>query len=259
MKLLTFLLLFASTLFAENLPHLNLDDYSDKSKKASITVANQYYVVGNHNKALYYLKSTLKEHPNFYDAMVYVAHIYQMKGENLKSLKYLKKALVIDSNKAEAYYHRGVYHLTLEDTANAVNDFSLAITKNPNFHYGYDIFLQLRSFPSWNAVKTSNLNTNLKQQMIQQQFSAINTAYNIGLFQLNMGENKLALDNFKQCLNTGPYIAESHFSMGLAYYYTRNYAEALKSFSLAAGMDHRTSETKIYLSHISRLNKGKKK
>jgi len=61
MKTLILLLITSTTLFAGNLPHLDLEKYSDKLQRATMERVNEYYSLNNKDRALYYLRSILKK------------------------------------------------------------------------------------------------------------------------------------------------------------------------------------------------------
>jgi len=258
-RTLLLLCIVNSSIFAKELPHLNLEKYDDEKKRAVIELANQYYLLNNKDKALLYLKSSIKKYTDFYDANIYIAHIYQTKKELKQSLKYIKKAIIIDSTRAEAFYYRGYYHLKKEDTLTALNDYTNAIISDPNFYHCYDIFNKLKNCHFLDDAYKSNIELKLKIKMEEKHYSKINSDYNFGLFYLKIGKNKEAIQLFKKCLTDKKFDAQSHFFMGQAYYYTRQYDDSLDSFALAAGLNYKTNETKRYLTHISRLNKIKKR
>lgn len=256
---LILLLLFNFSLFAEHLPHLNLEKYNDEKKKTAIEVANHYYSSNNKNRALSSLKASIKKYEKFYDANIYIAYIYQTKGELNRSLRYIKKAILIDSSKAEAYYYRAQYHLKIGDSLKAINDFATTIISNPNFYYGYTIFNRLKNAPLFDSTYKSSIQILFKEQMESTYYSEANLNFNLALFHLSVGDNHEALNAFNKCLTNKRYKAQSHFSMGLAYYFNRQYYKALSSFSLAAGLNYKTNETQIYVTHISRLVRMKRK
>ena len=255
MKILILLLFTSTTIFADN----DLNKYTDEKEKATMKLANQYYALNNNTKVLTILRAYLREIPNFYDANIYTAYIYQNKNELSKSLKHINNAIDIDSTKAEAFYYRGYYYLKTGDTLSALQDFSKTIILNPNFHHGYHIFSQLINNAALNSTFKRNTESKFKKSMEIKGYSYYNGHYNLGLFFLKTGNYNKALSNFEKSVIHKKYEAQSYYSMGLAYYYNRNYAEALKVFSLAAGLKYKTNETQRYLTHISRLNKIKQR
>jgi len=153
----------------------------------------------------------------------------------------------------------GYYYLKKEDTLSAVDDFSTSLILDPNFYYGYNIFNGLANAPVLDSVYKKNLESKFKKSMEEKGYTEVNGRYNLGLFFLKVRKHKQAILKFQKCLNQEEYKARAYYSMGLAYYYIRQYEEALDAFSSAAGMDYKTIETQRYLLHISRLNKIKKR
>jgi tetratricopeptide (TPR) repeat protein len=95
--------------------------------------------------------------------------------------------------------------------------------------------------------------------MKKSNYLTVNINFNLGLFLFNLGAYNKALNKFKNCVTDEKYKSQSQFLMGKSYYYIREYDQALKSFSLAAGNNYKTDETKRYISHIYNISKVKKK
>ena len=113
-----------------------------------------------------------------------------------KAIKYFSQALQLNSNLAEAYYHRGVAHSKLENFKAAIKDFTQAIRINVRDAKSY--------FQRGNAYFDSDnfqasLNDYIQAVTICPDYH--DAYFNLGIVNDFLGKKEIAIDYFSKVIN----------------------------------------------------------
>lgn len=181
-----------------------------------------------------------------------IALTSDMAQVHFAAIKSLTTQIDADSTNAAEYFIRGINYATVQDYANALNDFSHAIKLNPRFMLAYfcraNTLYKLLDFKMNNPDPNAPKDKELLDKIYKHDFDVILEDYNktidlapkFAFSYFNEGnllsqekDFQTAIDNFTQAIKLQPDFAEAYYNRGLAYLYINDTKDGVADLSKA--------------------------
>ena len=196
-----------------------------------------YFRSGQHKEAVETLLEAVKANPNRADAYFHLGDVYQEVGDYEKAMKYYLRAIhlkactlepnnslidgtdghriplsqiqtpadnaVINSERAEGYFHLGVAFGKIGDFAKALFALQQAVLINPNFaqaHFAMGIV--------YNELGDTAKTIESYQKAISIDEGHAETHYNLGITYLNCNELDKAMEHYRTLETINPSLAQ---------------------------------------------------
>ncbi len=213
-----------------------------------LTMVDVYFVMNNTRLTKETLLSMERKFPENAKASLKLAELYFLVKQYQDAITYINKALRIDENQAEAYHLKGNVYLETRDTNKAISSFQTAIEQDNKYvdaYYDLGMLNAARKNPVAFDYYAAALKINpaheqtlyAKAKLLQDlekydeaiseynavllKFSSCEQCYyNLGAIYLNVKkEYEKAVESFSNAINLNPNYLEAYFARG--YTYTR--------------------------------------
>jgi len=211
---------------AKKLDTLNQDVY--------LRLADLYLLTSKSEKSKEQLEKCIKINPKNTKALINLARIYLYVENYKKSNEYLIKAEKIDNTNAEIYLLRGLAYQALKDTNKAIENFQIAVNKNPDYYEPYNILGILF------AAKNDTTAIEYYKNAIKLQPNNPQPYYNLGLFLQEQGYIVRALNKYNQIITKiDSTFSDAYFNMGyINMLYLKKYKKAISYFSKVINLQY---------------------
>jgi tetratricopeptide (TPR) repeat protein len=152
--------------------------------------------------------------------------LYAQKKDYSSAEDYFTRAIALDSNNAFSYYNRGMARIKMNKIQSAASDLISARQKGP----GSTIIMKIDS----------------SAQLI----------FEIGSYDLSIGNNDSALIFIDAAININPNKGYYYYARGECYFSKKNFEESTKAYSLAIGLSANYPEA-YYKRGLANLQLGK--
>jgi tetratricopeptide (TPR) repeat protein len=174
------------------------------------------------------LGQTIQQMPDNPHVYFYAAEAYRHKGDSANALKNYRLALTKDANFAPAYWGRALAEIDQNHGPDALKDFAGAITADPNF---YPAYLDRGLFYSANGNYPRAV-SDLEQAKIIAPGNALVLAY-LALAHMDSNLPESALETAKAAIAIDPGLALAYYARGRAEYALGQFEAADKDLSVS--------------------------
>lgn len=181
-----------------------------------------------------------------------IALTSDMAQTHFTAIKTLNDRIKANPSDADSYFMRGVNYVTVQDYANALDDFTKAINLRPDFMLAYfcraNTLYKLLDFKMNNPDANAQKNDIALEKLYKHDFDVILNDYNkaielapdFAFARFNegnlLGQEKdfqSAIDSYTEAIKAQPDFAEAYFNRGLAYLYINDTKRGLADLSKA--------------------------
>lgn len=170
--------------------------------------------------------------PENVEVRLRLAELFFYKQRYADAMQFVNQVLKLDLYNADAYFLKGMIHLTRSDTANAISSFQTAVEQNEMF---LEAYFQLGLV---HAMKKDKLAIEYYNNALRIKPKNIDVLYNKGLICQDLGEYNEALKTYSEILKVDPEFKHAHFNMGYVnMYYLKQYKQGAIHFTDAINID----------------------
>ena len=207
-------------------------EYVSTEQKLAATKAYDnailYLNIGNYQKAIKYLKKTLKNDPYFKNAELNLGICYLKVGRFLDAVKTLKRVVTKDTKNPNAFFNLGVAYLKILNWERAIKNFEKAVElkndyKEAYYNLGY-AYLQDEKYEK--SIQASLKATELDSTDYQAYF-------NLGYAYDDLKQYDKAIENYKKAIKLKEDFSDAYTNLGLAYYHVKEYDKAVEALKKA--------------------------
>lgn len=172
------------------------------------------------------LTTCAKLDPEKSDCRLTLAELYFYSRRYREAMDRVNEVLRIDMHNADAYFLKGLVHLSSSDTALARSSFQTAVEQNPDFYEAY-FELGLLFGASLNPLAISYYDNAIRIAP-----ERVEAYYNKGLICQETGEYNEALKTYIALLRVDPTYRDAHFNMGyINMYHLKQYNQGAIHFT----------------------------
>lgn len=190
-------------------------------------IGNEFYSLGDYNKAIENYLKAIDIDPN--NAIIYHnAGIISIELDRYELAQdFFNKAVLLDNKNDQSFYFLGFTNEMLGDHIKALEYYNTAIVLNPD-----------------NA--SAGLAINNLSTIVSQGKEDASTFYEMGLSELEKGNNQQAKDHFLQAIIADPENVGAHYKLAVLYYNHSDFLKALEYFNRAIVLNKAFSDDAIY-------------
>lgn len=157
-----------------------------------------------------------------------LAELYFYSRRFQDAMEWTNNVLKINKYNADAYFLKGMIHLSAGDSTLAESSFQTAVEQNPDF---FEAYFQLGSLL---AAKGNPLAIDYYNNAIRIKPEMVEPYYNKGLLSQELGMYNEALQTYSELLKIDPTYKEAHFNMGYVnMFYLKEYNQGSVHFNNA--------------------------
>lgn len=209
----------------------------EKQAQAHLDLAAAYLKMGDYRAALRELKDAEQLQPKDHEIHYSLGIAYHGMGFTDNAIEELKRTIDLKSDYSEAYNYLGTIYIEKNQYNNAIQQFSRALSNDlyetPDlalYNMGlvyYKKGAYAEAIDKYTKALLRNPNTRIPFLIHK----------DMGVAYLSDRNAAKAISHLQKSIEISPYIAESHYWLGMSYLSTSKFNAALKEFKSAASID----------------------
>ncbi|MBN2255218.1 MAG: tetratricopeptide repeat protein [Deltaproteobacteria bacterium] len=209
----------------------------EQQAQAHLDLAAAYLRTGDYTASLRELKDAVKLQPKDPEIHYSMGIAYHGAGFTDKAVDSLKRAIDLKSDYSDAHNYLGTIYLARNDYDNAMSEFSRALSnelyETPDlalYNMGLAYFrmgVYSKAIDSYSTALRRNPNSRILFFIHK----------DLGVAYLSDGNSEKAIEHLKKSIELAPYIAESHYWLGMSYLRVNDMKGALKELRTAVDLD----------------------
>ena len=237
------LLLRRAELLSQNNQHelANADYQKAWRLKPSEDIAMSYvsnlFLIDKPSEAIALLNEASRKFPANQEFKRRLSEAYLQSGDAGQALELYDSILETDSLNFEAWHDKGLLLAEMNDTAGAIDALQRSYALQP---------LSMNGIPLANLyAETKNpLALAICDSIIAKDSvaAAVDPYYIKGIYYLNTNQQKLAIDQFDECIKRDWKFSDAYIEKGIALFEMKNVDEALQTFKLATTVTPRNPD-----------------
>lgn len=241
--------------FAQNDSFFNMNIHTTDPKEVeAIEKVGDMVRNNSKNEAIKTLKSLIRENNKFYEAHFILAYIYKQDKKYEKAIKYTSEAIRISPKASEPYFVRANCKMELGRYSSALGDYRMSIRMNKNLYGAYNNIGIVR-------IKNQNI-APAHERDLRRAIKDIETLpdlaelkdkkvyFNLGFINGALGEYKDSRRYLNQSIEIDSSWGKAYYYRGLAYYYDKDFENALTDFSIALDLGFKPEESTEFVEFI---------
>lgn len=209
----------------------------EKSEDVAMAYISNLYLVNKPGEAVSLLEEAVKRFPANSEFRRRLSEAYIQSGLSKKAMEQYDDIIKTDSSNFNAWYEKGMLLAEMKDTAGALKAFEHSYLLQP---------LMLNGVPLANLYAETNNPKALEicDQLISKDSSAqaIDPFYIKGIYYSNTKQNKLAIEQFDDCIKRDWKFSDAYIEKGIVLYDMNNIDESLQTFKLASTIAPRDAD-----------------
>ena len=227
----------------------------EQQAQAHLDLAAAYLKMGDYTAALKELKDAAELQPKDPEVHYSLGIAYHGGGFTEKAIEELKYAINVKSDYSEAYNYLGTIYLAKDRYDDAIRQFSLALAND--LYETPDLALYNMGLAYYKKGEYSTAIDNYTTALRRNPNSRIPFLIHkdMGVAYLSDRNTAKAVSHLQKSIEFAPYIAESHYWLGISYLSINEFENALQAFQSAASADPESVFGQKARRHISDLTK----
>jgi tetratricopeptide (TPR) repeat protein len=222
-----------------------------------ILVGNNYLLKAEFNKAIEEFNIQLKNDSLKNDSLNLIAYYNiglasELSGNYPKAIEYYTKAIDKNPDFIMAYYKRGLNKKMTGNYEGSVSDLSKAVELKPDFIVA---IIEIANIQSDSKKIEKNIVEMLTNSINKKADSDLLYQYR-GLYQYSMGDKKAALSDFDQAIKLNPGNIEALYHSGLVYGDMGDFTKAVEQLTKVIEADKNYKSAYVYRG-VYNYNNGK--
>jgi tetratricopeptide (TPR) repeat protein len=239
----TELLLRRAQLLSQNNQHeLAYFDYKlawekNPTEETALAYVANLYLVNKPGITMPVLEEATKKFPTSAELRRRLSEAYLHFGMGRKAMDQYDDMLRNDSLNFETWYEKGMLLAEMKDTAAALRAFEKSYSIQPLTINGLPLANLYAESKNPNAIRICD------ELIRKDSTGAIDPLYIKGIYYSNTNENKLAIEQFEECIKKDWKFTDAYIEKGIVLYEMNNIDEALQTFKLASTISPRNADT----------------
>lgn len=208
----------------------------------ALEYASNLLLASRVSEAIDLLREGNKKFPENTEFSRRLGEIFLQNGQYRRALAEYENMLSRDSSNFEAWYDKGNVLLKMKDTANAITALETSFNLLPINYSGM-------ALANIYVAKKDPRTLEICDILLARDSAAVQTEplYMKGMYYSEINDNRNALKYFDECIRRDWKMTDAYIEKGIIYFESKNYAEALKTFTMAATVSNTDADAYYWI------------